>query len=442
MKTADQKSYILDPGHEALPRAQLRDLQSERLRALVRRAWDRVEFYRKRMQEAGITPDDIRSIDDLPRLPFIVKKDFRENYPFGMFSAPMEDIVRLHASSGTTGKPTVAGYTQNDLDVWTECGARALAAGGSSRGSIVQVAYGYGLFTGGLGMHYAVEHLGAAVVPASTGNTEKQIMLIRDFGVSSICCTPSYALQIAEVARSMGVDPRSLPLEAGHFGAEPWTDAMRARIEEALDLTAFDIYGLSECAGPGVAFECRCHNGLHFNEDHFFPEIIDPETGEPLPDGEKGELVVTCLTKEGIPLIRYRTRDITRILDDGPCPCGRTSRRIARLMGRSDDMLIIRGINVFPSQIEDVLVGINGVDPQYLIVVDRQGNLDTLEIKVEVPSERFSDHVRGLEALRDEIQHRIKSVLSVNAKITLVEAGSIKRTQGKVVRVMDLRKMI
>ena len=395
-----------------LPRAQLRELQSQRLRAMVARAWHNVALFRERMQARGLTPDAIGSIDDIAALPFTVKADLRDTYPFGLFASPMDEVVRLHASSGTTGKPIVVAYTQDDLDVWTEAMARTFAACGLHRGDIVQNAFGYGLFTGGMGTHYGAEALGATVIPVSGGNTDRQVMLMRDFGVTAVCATPSFFVHLVEKAGEMGVD-----------------------------LKALDIYGLSEVAGPGVANECLEQRGLHVFEDHFYPEIIDPETGEPLPDGAKGELVFTCLTKEGVPLIRYRTRDITRILDEGPCPCGRTSRKIARLMGRTDDMLIIRGINVFPSQVEDVLVRIEGVHPQYLIVVDRQGNLDTMEIKVEVTESLFTDQVRGLEALRDKIHHQIKTMLNVSAKITLVEPKTIERTLGKAKRVQDLRKL-
>ena len=432
---------MFNPQAEAMPVKELRQLQGERLKTLVARAYDHVPFYRAKFDAQGVKPGDIRGIEDIAKLPFTLKPEFREQYPFGMFAAPMRDIVRIHASSGTTGKPTVVGYTRNDVDNWAECAARSLACGGASAADVVQIAYGYGLFTGGLGMHYGAEKLGAAALPMSSGNTEKQIMLMKDFGVTVLCCTPSYALQIAEVAAQMGEDLMKLPLKSGHFGAEPWTEAMRKRIEELFPLKALDIYGLSEVAGPGVANECLEQRGLHVFEDHFYPEIIDPETGDPLPDGQKGELVFTCLTKEGVPLIRYRTRDITMILDEGPCPCGRTSRKIARLMGRTDDMLIIRGINVFPSQVEDVLVRIEGVHPQYLIVVDRQGNLDTMEIKVEVTEALFSDEVKKLEALRDKIHHQIKTMLNVSAKITLVEPNTIERTLGKAKRVLDRRKL-
>ncbi len=432
---------MFNPQAEAMPVKELRKLQGERLQDLVRRAYAHVPFYRAKLDAHGVKPDDVRGIEDIAKLPFTMKKEFREQYPFGMFAVPHREIVRIHASSGTTGKPTVVGYTRNDIDNWAECAARSLACGGATADDTVQIAYGYGLFTGGLGMHYGAEKLGAAALPTSSGNTEKQIMLMKDFGVTVLCCTPSYALQIAEVAAQMGEDLHRLPLKSGHFGAEPWTEAMRKRIEELFPLKALDIYGLSEVAGPGVASECLEQHGLHVFEDHFYPEIIDPETGDPLPDGQKGELVFTCLTKEGVPLIRYRTRDVTMILDEGPCPCGRTSRKIARLMGRTDDMLIIRGINVFPSQVEDVLVRIEGVQPQYLIVVDRQGNLDTMEIKVEVTESLFSDEVRKLEALRDKIHHQIKAMLNVSAKITLVEPKTIERTLGKAKRVQDLRKL-
>lgn len=432
---------MFNPQAEAMPVKELRKLQGERLQDLVRRAYAHVPFYRAKLDAHGVKPDDVRGIEDIAKLPFTMKKEFREQYPFGMFAVPHREIVRIHASSGTTGKPTVVGYTRNDIDNWAECAARSLACGGATADDTVQIAYGYGLFTGGLGMHYGAEKLGAAALPTSSGNTEKQIMLMKDFGVTVLCCTPSYALQIAEVAAQMGEDLMKLPLKSGHFGAEPWTEAMRKRIEELFPLKALDIYGLSEVAGPGVASECLEQHGLHVFEDHFYPEIIDPETGDPLPDGQKGELVFTCLTKEGVPLIRYRTRDVTMILDEGPCPCGRTSRKIARLMGRTDDMLIIRGINVFPSQVEDVLVRIEGVQPQYLIVVDRQGNLDTMEIKVEVTESLFSDEVRKLEALRDKIHHQIKAMLNVSAKITLVEPKTIERTLGKAKRVQDLRKL-
>lgn len=432
---------MFNPQAETMPVPELRKLQGQRLRSLVARAYEHVPFYRALLDEHGVKPEDIGGIDDIVKLPFVTKDLFREQYPFGMFAVPQRDIVRIHASSGTTGKPTVVGYTKADIDNWAECAARSLGCGGVTAEDTVQVAYGYGLFTGGLGMHYGAERMGAAALPTSSGNTEKQIMLMQDFGVTVLCCTPSYALEIGEVAARMGVDLMKLPLKAGFFGAEPWTEAMRKHIEEILPLKALDIYGLSEVAGPGVANECLVQNGLHVFEDHYYPEIIDSETGQPLPAGEKGELVFTCLTKEGVPLIRYRTRDVTKLLDGGPCPCGRTHRRIARLMGRNDDMLIIRGINIFPSQVEDVLMRIEGVQPQYLLIVDRQGNLDTMEIKVEVTESLFSDEVRKLETLREKISHQIKTMLNISVKVTLVEPHSIERPVGKAQRVKDLRKL-
>ncbi len=432
---------MFNPQAEAMPVAELKKLQGERLKDVVKRAYENVPFYHELLDAHGVKPEDIQTIDDITKLPFVTKALFREQYPFGMFAVPQKDIVRIHASSGTTGKPTVVGYTANDIENWAECAARSLGCGGVTAEDTVQVAYGYGLFTGGLGMHYGTERLGAAALPTSSGNTEKQIMLMQDFGVTALCCTPSYALEIGEVAARMGVDLMKLPLKAGFFGAEPWTEAMRKHIEEILPLKALDIYGLSEVAGPGVANECLEQNGLHVFEDHFYPEIIDPETGEQLPDGEKGELVFSCITKEGVPLIRYRTRDITMLMNDGPCPCGRTHRRIARLMGRNDDMLIIRGINIFPSQVEDVLMRIEGVQPQYLLIVDRQGNLDTMEIKVEVTESLFTDEVRGLEELREKIKHQIKTMLNISVKVTLVEPNTIPRAVGKAKRVEDRRKI-
>jgi phenylacetate-CoA ligase len=424
-----------DPQNECQPRAALRSLQSQRLRSAVERAYQHVPLYRRKFDQAGLKPADIRSIDDIGKLPFTVKDDFREQYPFGMFAVPMDRIVRLHASSGTTGKPTVVGYTREDIDMWSVCCARMLACGGGTAKDVLQVAYGYGLFTGGLGLHYGGEKLGAAVIPMSGGNTKKQLMLMKDFGTTLLACTPSYALQVAEVAAEEGIDIRSLKLKAGFFGAEPWTEEMRRQIEGRLHIKALDIYGLSEVIGPGVAGECLEQAGLHVFEDHFFPEVINPATGQPVPPGQSGELVFTCLTKEAIPLIRYRTRDISR-LQDAPCPCGRTFRRIERLSGRTDDMLIIRGVNVFPSQIESVLMKIEGVEPNYLIVVDRTGVLADIEVKVEVSERLFSDEVKQLEALRRRIGEEMRSVLSLNAKITLVEPKSLERAAGKVQRVV------
>lgn len=419
---------------ECMKRDELRILQGERLKDAVRRAYEKVPFYRKKLDAHGVKPEHIRSIDDIAKLPFTVKDDFRDTYPFGLFAVPLRDIIRLHASSGTTGKPTVVGYTREDIDVWAECIARTLACGGGTADDVLQVAYGYGLFTGGLGLHYGGEKLGAAVIPMSGGNTKKQLMLMQDFGTTLLACTPSYSLQIAEEADAEGIDLKKMKLRAGYFGAESWTEAMRKQIEHRLPLKAIDIYGLSEVMGPGIASECLEQNGLHVFEDHFYPEIINPETGNPVESGEKGELVFTCLTKQAIPLIRYRTRDIAS-LNDKACPCGRTSRRMDRVSGRTDDMLIVRGINVFPSQIESVLMKIEGVEPQYLILVDKTGTLAELEIKVEVSEKMFSDEIKKLEALQKRIFEEMRSVLSLSAKITLVEPKSIERGLGKAKRV-------
>jgi phenylacetate-CoA ligase len=432
---------LFNPAIETMSREDLRALQLARLQDIVRFTFERVPFYRERMEAAGVSPEDIRSLDDVRRLPFMEKPDFRAQYPFGMLAVPRDEVVRIHASSGTTGKATVAAYTAGDLEMWAECAARALGCAGMTKADTVQIAYGYGLFTGGLGMHDGATRMGAAVVPASTGGTEKQIGLLVDFGVNGICCTPSYALQIAEVAEQMGVDLRKQPLRSAICGAEPWTEGMRANIESRLGVQAFDIYGLTEACGPGVGCSCEAHDGIHLCEDFFLVELIDPDTGEPVPDGERGELIVTALCKRGMPLVRYRTHDLTRVVP-GPCSCGRTHKRIARFTGRTDDMLIIRGINVFPSQVEDVLVRIDGVLPQYLLVVERTGNLDTLEIKVEVEDRFFSDTVRALENLRSRVAHQIKSIVNVNAKITLVEPGSLARTLGKAKRVDDRRKLV
>ncbi len=432
---------IFDIASETLPREELEALQLRRLQALVERVYHLVPFYRRRLDEAGVKPEDVRSLGDLERLPFTTKQDIRDNYPFGLFAVPMEQIVRIHASSGTTGKPTPVAYTQRDLNTWSDLMARTLSACGVHRGDIVHIAYGYGLFTGGLGFHYGVERLGAAVIPVSGGQTRRQVMLIQDFGPTVLCCTPSFALYLAEVAQEMGVDFKNTKLRVGIFGAEPWSEAMRSEIEARLHLDALDIYGLSEIIGPGVAVECiEAKHGLHLFEDHFLPEIIDPVTLKPLPPGELGELVITTLTKEAFPLLRYRTRDITAI-DYAPCICGRTLARIRRIQGRSDDMLIIRGVNVFPSQIESVLMEIPGVAPHYQLIVDRQGALDTLEVAVEVDEATFSDEVKGLQALARRIESRIKDYLSVSVTVRLVEPRSIPRSEGKAQRVVDKRKL-
>ncbi len=425
---------------ETLPRPALEALQLKRLKGMLERVCSGVPFYRETFARAGIVPADVQSLADLCRLPFTYKQNMRDSYPYGLFAAPMEEIVRIHASSGTTGKPTVVGYTQKDIDTWTELMARSLVTAGVHRGDIIHNAYGYGLFTGGLGAHYGAEKLGASVIPMSGGNTKRQILIMKDFGSTVLTCTPSYSLYLGEAAREEGVDFRSLKLRVGIFGAEPWSESMRKEIEEKLNLSAVDIYGLSEIMGPGVAIECieaKC--GLHIWEDHFIPEIIDPETGEPLPEGEKGELVITTITKEGIPLVRYRTRDITSITYE-PCRCGRTHARIARMSGRSDDMLIIRGVNVFPSQIESILMDIEGVEPHYLLIVDRKDNLDILEVQVEVDERLFSDEVKHLQSLTQTIEKAIKDLLGVTCKVRLVEPRTIARSEGKAKRVIDKRE--
>ncbi len=429
--------YILDKT-ETLSRGELAALQSERLQKTVRLVYDNVPVYRAKMEEKKLRPEDIRSVEDLHKLPFTTKQDLRANYPFGMFASPKEDIVRIHASSGTTGKLTVVGYTQNDLDVWTACMARSMAMAGIDRSSTVQVSYGYGLFTGGLGAHYGAERLGAAVVPTSSGNTLRQITLMKDFGVTHLCCTPSYALYIADEIRKMGLDMAEFELRGGLFGAEPWSEAMRGEIEKKLNITALDIYGLSEISGPGVAMECGCKAGSHIQEDHFIPEIVDPDTLEPLPYGQTGELVFTTITKTGQPLIRYRTRDITS-LNAEPCACGRTTVRMNKVFGRSDDMLIIRGVNVFPSQIETVLIRAGGIEPHYQINVDRVNNTDVMEIEVEMTEEIFSDEVRNIEKLKQKIESMLYSMLGVTATVRLVGPNTIPRSEGKAKRINDRR---
>lgn len=420
----------------------LKNLQSERLRDTVSRVYRNVEFFRKRMQEAGILPEDIKTIDDIKKLPFTDKTDLRDNYPFGVFASPMSQIVRIHASSGTTGKPTVVGRTAKDLAIWSECVARALTMCGLDKNDIVQVGYGYGLFTGGLGLHYGVEKLGAAVIPASGGNTKKQVQLIHDLGSTALACTPSYALYIADAVKDAGYDPqKDLKLRVGIFGAEPWTEEMRADIQKKLNITAHDIYGLSEVMGPGVACDCQCQNGLHVCEDYFYPEIVNPETGEPLPHGQIGELVFTSLGVEGMPLIRYRTHDLCKIIP-GKCSCGRSTIRISKLMGRCDDMLIIRGVNVFPSQVESVLLSMSETEPHYMLIVDRKGTLDTLTIQVEVQEQFFTDDMRGLQNLEKKIKANIESVLAISVNVQLVEPKSIPRCEGKAKRVIDNRKLV
>lgn len=425
---------------ECASRDEMKAVQSERLIETVQRIYHNVPSYRKKMQDAGLVPDDIKSIDDLSKLPFTTKQDLRDNYPFGMFTVPMSEIVRVHASSGTTGKPTVVGYTRKDLNSWAEVVTRSLCMAGAHREDMVQVAYGYGLFTGGLGLHYGCENLGASVIPISGGNTQKQLQLMEDFGTSILACTPSYALYLAEAMDEAGLDREKLKLRVGIFGAEPWTEEMRREIENKLGIKAIDIYGLSEVIGPGVSCECEHQCGMHVNEDHFVPEIIDPKTLEPLPAGEIGELVFTTITKEGIPLIRYRTRDLTRLIYD-KCECGRTLVRMEKCRGRSDDMLIIRGVNVFPSQIESVLLEMSETEPHYLLIVEREGNLDTLKLMVEVQEQFFSDEIKQLEALRKKITHNIQSTLGISVNVKLVEPKTIERTAGKAKRVIDNRKL-
>ncbi len=425
---------------ECMSRDELADLQSKRLVKVVNRVYHNVEYYRKKMQEVGIEPGDIQGIGDIDKLPYTTKDDLRDTYPFGLFAAPQSEIVRIHASSGTTGKATVVGYTRRDIDVWSECVARALTMAGVTRGDTIQVAYGYGLFTGGLGAHYGAEHLGATVVPMSTGNTKKLTTMMIDFGVTAIACTPSYLLHIAETLEANGDIP-NIKLKAAICGAEPWTEQMRLQIEDKLHISAHDIYGLSEVMGPGVACDCKYHKGLHVFEDHFLPEIIDPETLRPIEAGQTGELVFTTLTKEGLPLIRYRTKDLTSISYD-KCECGRTTARISRFKGRSDDMLIIRGVNVFPSQVEAALLEMGGTTPHYMMIVDRVNNLDTLEVQVEVEERFFSDEIKELENLTKKIAHAIQQAIGLAVKVKLVEPKSIERSMGKAVHVIDKRKLV
>ena len=425
---------------ETASRDELYHLQSYNLIKTVKHVYENMPMYRQRMDEAGIKPEDIHSVDDLSKLPFTHKSDLRDGYPYGMFCVEPKKLIRIHASSGTTGKQTVVGYTQHDIDLWAECSARALVAAGADKDDFVHIAYGYGLFTGGLGIHDGAQKMGATVIPASSGNTARQVMMLQDFGSSILCCTPSYALFIADTLKEQGITLDKIHLKAGIFGAEPWTEEMRAEIESRLGIKAYDIYGLSEISGPGVAFDCECQNGMHVNEDNFLIEIIDPETGEVLPDGELGEVVFTCITKEALPLIRYRTHDISSITHE-KCACGRTLVRMRKPCGRSDDMLIIRGVNVFPSQIESVLLTCGEVDPHYMIIVDRKNNTDTMEVQVEVNAANFSDHVKGMEELAAKINAGMQSTLGLSSKITFVEPGTIQRIEGKAKRVIDKRKL-
>ncbi len=433
---------IWNEDFETLPREAIKSLQLKRLQQTVERVSAAVPFYKETFRKAKVGPETIKSLDDLRRLPFTLKQDMRDNYPYGLFAVPLEQIVRIHASSGTTGKPTVVGYTRRDIDMWAELMARSFVSAGVTRGDVIHNAYGYGLFTGGLGAHYGAEKLGAAVIPMSGGNTKKQIMIMQDFGSTVITCTPSYSLYLAEVAAEQGINIKEFPLRVGILGAEPWSESIRREIEEKLNIKAVDIYGLSEILGPGVAVECiEAQHGLHIWEDHFIPEIIDPDSGEPLPMGEEGELVITTITKEGIPMIRYRTRDITRLIPE-PCICGRTHMRLRRMSGRSDDMLIIRGVNVFPSQIESVLISIEGIEPHYQLIVDREENLDSLEVQVEVNEKTFSDEVRVLQQLNNQIRKEIKDLLGITCRVRLVEPKTITRSEGKAQRVIDHRPKV
>jgi phenylacetate-CoA ligase len=425
---------------EMLPENSKKAYQGDQLTRLIRRVYDSIPFYKKRMDTVGIRPDSVSSIADIGKLPFTTKDDLRDNYPFGMFAVPMDRVTEIHTSSGTTGKPVIGGYTRGDIDVWSEVMARCLAASGTTEKDVVQNAYGYGLFTGGLGVHYGARRIGATVVPISGGNTKRQIMILQDFKSTILTCTPSYCLYLAEVGEQMGVNFASLPLRAGNFGAEPWSNNMRKEIERRLSLLALDIYGLTEIIGPGVGNECEYKCGVHICDDHFYPEIIDPETSEVLPYGEVGELVITTLTREATPLLRYRTRDITRLIP-GQCECGRTSIRMERIMGRTDDMLIVRGVNVFPSQIEEVLVNIEGVEPHYQIVIERDGALDELEVHVEMNERLISDEIKGLEQAERKIKDDIESMLGIKVGVRLVEPKTIARSEGKAKRVIDKRAL-
>jgi phenylacetate-CoA ligase len=424
---------------ECMELDELRKVQGERLRETVERVYFNVPYYRQKMQEAGLAPENIQTIEDIVKLPFTTKNDLRDTYPFGMFAVPMSEIVRLHASSGTTGKPTVVGYTRNDISTWSEVIARTLTSAGANRNDFIQIAYGYGLFTGGLGLHYGGEKIGASVIPVSGGNTNRQLQLMHDFGTTVLACTPSYALYLAEAIQESGIDRDELKLKIGVFGAEPWTENMRKEIEQKLRIKATDIYGLSEVIGPGVASECCEQDGLHIFEDHFFPEIIDPDTLEVLPGGSVGELVFTTITKEGLPLLRYRTHDLS-CLHYEKCRCGRTLVRMNKCLGRSDDMLIIRGVNLFPSQIETVLLEMSEIKPHYRIIVDRVNNLDTLELQVEVDEEYFQDKISQLQSIREKLQNKLENAIGLSIKVTLVESKTIERSEGKAKRVIDNRK--
>lgn len=425
---------------ETMNPEEMKKHQSEALIKLVERVYNKNTFYKKKMDDANVKPSDIKSIDDIVKLPFTTKDEMRDVYPLGLLSTEIENIVEIHTSSGTTGKPVVDAYTNKDLEIWSEGMARTFSMGGVTKKDILQNAYGYGLFTGGLGAHYGGKKIGATVIPISAGNTKRQIQILKDFKSTALSCTPSYSLYLAEALKEEGIDPRSLSLKAGFFGAEPWSESMRVEIERKLNLKAYDIYGLTEIIGPGVASECEAQDKMHVNEDHFYPEIINPETGDVLPDGEKGELVFTTLTKEGTPIIRYRTRDIT-FLDRTLCKCGRTTVRMHRLLGRTDDMLIIRGVNIFPSQIEEVLLRLEGVEPHYQLIVERKGNLDFLEVQVEMNDKLFSDEIKNLEKFEGNIEKELYSALNIHSKVKLVEPKSIPRSEGKAKRIIDKRQI-
>lgn len=436
MKVSENRIY--NPEIECMEREGIEKIQDERLEKTVAHVYDNVPLYKKRMDEAGIKPEDIKGIKDLHLLPFTNKTDLRDEFPFGLLAVPQEEIVRIQGSSGTTGKPIVSGYTQNDVDVWTEMVARSLVAAGAGKEDKIQVTYGYGLFTGGLGAHQGASKVGAMVIPMSSGNTQRQLMMMHDLGSTMLCCTPSYAIYLGESLKEMGHDLKEFKLKSGCFGAEPWTEEMREKLESLFDINAYNIYGLTEIAGPGVAFECSAKNGMHINEDHVIAEIVDPKTGEQLPYGERGELVLTTITKTGMPMIRYRTHDICT-LDAAPCACGRTHVRMSRITGRTDDMIIIRGVNVFPSQIEEVLLKMPGVSPHYMLVVDRVNSTDRLEVQVELTEEMFSDTVSDIEKIQGKITEQIKSVVGVAAIVKLVPPKSIPRSEGKAKRIIDNR---
>lgn len=436
----EMQQQIWEPTYECMPREELEQLQLERLQATLNRVYKNVTCYRNKFNQHGIVPEDITSLADLAKLPFTTKEDLRLNYPYGMFAVPLREVIRIHSSSGTTGKPTVVGYTANDLKAWANLVARFMTAAGVTHDDVVQIAFGYGMFTGAFGLHYGSEAIGASVIPMGSGNTEKQIMIMQDYRTTTLVGTPSYAITIAERMEQMGVDPKTLSLKVGLFGGEPWSEAMRREIETRLGIIATDNYGLSEIIGPGVAGECLHKCGMHLFEDAFLPEIIDPDTGEILPQGSVGELVLTTLTKEAFPMVRYRTRDIT-CLDYSPCTCGRTLVRMKKTMGRSDDMLIIKGVNVYPSQIEEVLVAVEGCQPHYQLVVDRKGNIDTLEVQIEVTENIFFDEMKMQKAFLERLEKRIDSTLGVGVSVKLVEPNTLSRHEGKAARVIDKRKM-